>query len=54
MLLADELALARALTEQDTMLARISFLTGSPDTGALVALAGEPPIDDDAHNSDTK
>lgn len=54
MLVADELALARALTDQDTMMARISFLTGSPDTGALVALAGEPPADDDAHNLHAK
>lgn len=50
MLLADQLALARALTDQSTMLAEISFLTGSRDMGALIALAGEPPSDHDGHN----
>jgi outer membrane protein TolC len=51
MLLADRLAVARALTDQATMLADISFLTGSRDLGALVALAGDPASDHDGHAS---
>jgi cobalt-zinc-cadmium efflux system outer membrane protein len=47
MQLADQLALANALTDQATMLAEISFLTGIRDEGALVALAGDPPTDHD-------
>jgi cobalt-zinc-cadmium efflux system outer membrane protein len=47
MLLADQLALAHALTDQGTMLAEIAFLTGHRDVGALVALAGDPPPDHD-------
>lgn len=47
MLLADQLALAHALTEQGALLAEISFLTGSRDAGALLALAGDPPPDHD-------
>jgi cobalt-zinc-cadmium efflux system outer membrane protein len=55
MLLADQLAVARALTDQGTMLADISFLTGSRDIGALVALAGDPASDHDGHvNHDSK
>jgi outer membrane protein TolC len=42
LLLADRLAAAQALVDQDTMLAEISLLTGSRDTAALVALAGTP------------
>jgi cobalt-zinc-cadmium efflux system outer membrane protein len=52
MLLADELALAEALTEQDTLLAEISYLTGSHDVGALVALAGDPSDEHDAPGHD--
>jgi outer membrane protein TolC len=50
MLLADQLALAHALTDQNTLLAEISFLTGSRDAGTLVALAGSPPSDHEDHN----
>jgi cobalt-zinc-cadmium efflux system outer membrane protein len=42
MLLADELVVARALTDQETLLAEIIFLTGARDTEALVAVAGQP------------
>ena len=42
MALANQLALARALTDQATVMAQICFLTGSRDEGQLVALAGEP------------
>ena len=52
MLLADELALAHALTEQDSMIAEISFLTGSHDVGTLVALAGDLASDHDGHHPD--
>ena len=52
MLLADQLALARALTEQDSLFAEISFLTGSRDTGTLIALGGEPAPDHDGHISE--
>ena len=52
LLLADELILAHALTDQDTLLAEIAFLTGSRDPGALIALAGNPPSDHDGHNPD--
>jgi len=48
MLLADQLALAHALYDQATRLAEISFLTGSRDVGALVALAGEASFDHDS------
>jgi outer membrane protein, heavy metal efflux system len=51
MLLADELALAHALTDQATLLAGISFLTGSRDLGGLIALAGDPTSDHDEHLS---
>ena len=47
MLLANELTLARALTDQGGMLAEISFLTGTRDMGTLVSLAGEPEEHDD-------
>jgi len=50
MLLADQLALARALTEQANVLADLSFLTGIRDMGTLVALAGDPDSDPDGHN----
>ena len=42
MLLADELAFAHAVTEQNTLIAEIALLTGSRDTGTLLALAGDP------------
>jgi hypothetical protein len=42
MLLADELALAHALSDQDALLAEISFLTGTRDPAGLAALAGSP------------
>jgi outer membrane protein TolC len=54
MLLADELALVRALTDQGRMLAEISFLTGSRDTGDLVALAGNPAEHDDPLSDPSK
>ena len=47
MLLADQLALDHALTDQATQLAEISYLTGSRDVGTLVLLAGNPPADHD-------
>jgi outer membrane protein TolC len=40
-LLADQLALARALTDQGAMLAEIELLTGSRDAATLAALAGD-------------
>lgn len=49
MLLADQLALAHALTDQANLLAEISFLTGSRDLGTVLALAGAPPSDHDGH-----
>jgi cobalt-zinc-cadmium efflux system outer membrane protein len=52
MLLADQLALGRALTDQNNLLAEISLLTGSRETGALVALGGEPSADHDRHTSE--
>jgi outer membrane protein, heavy metal efflux system len=45
MLLSDNLAVARALADQDTMLAGILYLTGIHDPGAIAAIAGEPPPD---------
>jgi outer membrane protein TolC len=42
MLLSDQLAVARALTDQATMIAELSFLTGTRDLGALFTLAGGP------------
>jgi outer membrane protein TolC len=42
MLLADDLALARALADQGTLLAGIEYLTGARDVGALTLLAGGP------------
>jgi len=53
MLLADDLALAGALTDQGTLLSELSFLTGSRDVGALASLAGEPPPDHDDPAPDT-
>jgi len=47
MLLADQLAQAHALADQATILAEISFLTGSNDVAGLIALAGNPPPDHD-------
>jgi outer membrane protein TolC len=47
MLLADNLALARALADQDRMLAELQYLTGIRDPSALVSMAGEPPPDHD-------
>jgi outer membrane protein TolC len=41
LLLADEAALARALTDQDMLLAEIGYLTGSQDAADLVALGGD-------------
>ena len=52
MLVTDQLALVRALTDQSNLLADISFLTGSRNTGTLVALAGEPTSEHDGHLSD--
>ena len=52
MLLTDELGLAQALTDQGMLLADLSFLTGSRDVGALVALAGVPSPGHDGHNPD--
>jgi len=52
MLLANELALDHALTDQNMIFAEISFLTGSRDMGTLVALAGDPPSDHDGHSPD--
>jgi outer membrane protein TolC len=46
-LLADELVSAQALTDQTTILAEISLLTGSHDFGAVLVLAGDPPPDHD-------
>jgi outer membrane protein TolC len=54
-LLADELVSARALTDQATILAEISFLTGSHDFGTVLTLAGDPPPDhDDANTENSK
>jgi outer membrane protein, heavy metal efflux system len=52
LLLVDELASARALIDQATMFAEISFLTGSRDFGTLLTLAGDPPPDHDDLISD--
>jgi cobalt-zinc-cadmium efflux system outer membrane protein len=52
MLLQDELALAHSLTDQDTLLAEISFFTGSHGTGDLVALAGSPASDHEGNHTD--
>jgi outer membrane protein TolC len=52
MLLTNQLALAHALTDQSSLLAEVSFLTGNRETGALVALAGEPAPDHDGHTSE--
>jgi cobalt-zinc-cadmium efflux system outer membrane protein len=49
MILTDELAMARALTQQNTLIAEISFLTGSRDVRTLVALAGNPSTAPGAH-----
>ena len=46
MLVADQLALERALTAQATLVAGISFLTGVRDAASLAALAGDPPDGD--------
>ena len=51
LLLADELALAQSLTDQNAFYAEISFFTGTRDPAALVAIAGEPPSGNDEHNS---
>ncbi len=45
MLLADRLALDRALTSQANLFAELCFLTGCRDASALAVLAGEPPSD---------
>jgi outer membrane protein TolC len=42
LLLADQVALARALTDQAALRAEISYLTGSRSEDRLVALAGDP------------
>jgi outer membrane protein TolC len=52
MLLADQLAMARALTDQAKTLAEISFLTSSRDMGALLTLAGAPGPGHDGHSLD--
>jgi cobalt-zinc-cadmium efflux system outer membrane protein len=55
MLLADQLALARALTGQDTMLAEVSLLTGSRDVDSMISLAGNAaPDHDDAPTGNSK
>lgn len=54
MLLADELVLARSLTDQATMLAELSFLTGSRDPHSLEELAGTPAPDHDDLTEDSK
>jgi outer membrane protein, heavy metal efflux system len=51
-LLADDLALAGALTDQGSLLSELSYLTGCRDVGALAALAGDPPPDHDDAVSD--
>jgi outer membrane protein TolC len=51
-LLANRLALARALTDQDSMLAQIAFITGSRDVGTLVMLAGNSPSGDGGESLD--
>jgi cobalt-zinc-cadmium efflux system outer membrane protein len=54
-MLAEQLAMDRALTDQAKMLADISFLTGCRDMDRLFALAGEPPADhDDPEAKDSK
>jgi outer membrane protein TolC len=53
-LLADQLALARALADQDSMLAQIAFITGSRGVGTLVMLAGNPPSDDGRQPPESK
>ncbi len=50
MLVADQLALAQALTGQNTLLAEVSYLTGTRDQGSLVALAGKPTSDHEGHS----
>jgi outer membrane protein TolC len=52
MLVADQLALAQALTDQNTLLAGVAFLTGSRGPGTLAALAGEPISDHAGHLPD--
>jgi outer membrane protein TolC len=52
-LLLDEITLARALSDQATILADISYLTGCRDLGALLALAGSPAPDHDDPASET-
>jgi len=52
-LLADEVAVGHSLNEQGTLLAEISFLTGTRDMGALLALAGNPPADHDDYPTET-
>lgn len=55
MLVADDLVLAQALTDQANMVGELSFLTGSRDPKALAALAGTPPPDhDDITSYDSK
>jgi outer membrane protein, heavy metal efflux system len=54
MLLGDQLALDRALANQDMLLAQVSFLTGSRDTGDLVALAGNSSLGNDDHSDLSK
>jgi cobalt-zinc-cadmium efflux system outer membrane protein len=49
LLLADQLALAQALTAQANLLAEICFLTGNRDPGAVLALGGEPSSLHDGH-----
>jgi len=52
LLLADRLALAQALVDQNNMFAEIAFLTGTRDPAALVALAGDPASDHETHSTE--
>jgi len=55
MLLADQLALAQALTDQDGMLTEIALLAGIPDPDSLFALEeATPSTNDSAANADPK
>ena len=55
MLVADQIALAHAVTDQDKLLAETAYLTGARDLGALFALAGNPsPSDEDQDSTVSK
>jgi outer membrane protein TolC len=51
LLVADQLALAQALTQQAGLLADLCLLTGRREPPAVELLAGEPPADHDGHSS---